>query len=70
MQEFKIHPDVIKTLPIGSCVVSIKSQDFLKVIKVPFGGELKKIPLPLNRECLGQVFVSQKLSAKFEIMNK
>lgn len=35
VQEFRIHPDAIKELGTGECVVSIKTKRKLEVIKVP-----------------------------------
>ncbi len=52
--EFRISPDTIKDLPIGECVVSIKTDRIFEKIRVPYSdGEHPSQPkLPMIRESL------------------
>lgn len=35
VQEFQIHPDALKSLGVGECVISVKSRRILKQLKIP-----------------------------------
>lgn len=53
-QEFRIHPDSIKGLLVGECVVSIKTDRVLEQIRVP-RLDVDKLPapkVPVDREAL------------------
>jgi hypothetical protein len=44
--EFHVHPDTIKTLQTGECVISIKTSKTLKLTKIPFLNS-KTVPNPI-----------------------
>ncbi len=46
VQEFHVHPDTIKTLQTGECVISIKTSKTLKLVKIPFLNS-KTVPSPM-----------------------
>ncbi|MGK5087917.1 TraM recognition domain-containing protein [Bdellovibrionota bacterium FG-2] len=49
-QEFKIHPDLIKSLKIGECIFSVKTEDVLRAINIPFSRKAKgKTNIPSDR---------------------
>ncbi|MBU6155059.1 MAG: type IV secretion system DNA-binding domain-containing protein [Bdellovibrionales bacterium] len=54
VQEFEVHPDSIKTLPTGQCVVSIKTSGFLSVVGIPplLDRNLPSPKQPVDREPL------------------
>ncbi len=45
-EEFCIHPNQIKSLKVGECVLNIKPQNFAAIVKVPFVAESKKPKSP------------------------
>lgn len=56
VQEFRIHPDLIKELKTGECVASIKTTKFLKIVNIP-RMDKKSIPspiIPVSRLPLGE----------------
>ncbi len=54
VQEFEIHPDVIKRLKTGECIISVKTSGLLTVAQIPLLNS-KNIPapeLPISRAVL------------------
>jgi len=52
-QEFIIHPQKIKTLSRGNCILSIKSENLIQELKIPFPVTINnKIKKPYERERL------------------
>ena len=51
VQEFRIHPDRIKSLKTGECVVSVKSERFFDVVQIPPLNDenLPDLELPVHR---------------------
>jgi intracellular multiplication protein IcmO len=46
-QEFIVAPDTIKTLPIGRCVFSMKTEGVCRVMKIPFRRQ-KRVPVQVS----------------------
>lgn len=51
VQEFKVHPDTIKELGVGQCVVNIRNEGRLEVFQMPAltSGNLPKVSIPTHR---------------------
>ena len=50
VQEFQIHPDVVKNLTTGECIVSIKTSKVLTTVKLPMVS-VNSIPNPILPVC-------------------
>jgi conjugal transfer pilus assembly protein TraD len=59
VQEFKIHPDTIKELGVGQCVICIRNEKRLEIVQMPplTPKNLPKVTLPVHRGKLGDAVI-------------